>query len=68
MPGTAADAMIAVKMMQSGAVCTLRSFVGECVSYGMTDTLRMLEKSAGSQRKSIVALSLLTGPCARTLP
>lgn len=42
MPGTAADAMIAVKITQSGAVWTFSSLVGECVSYGMTDTFKML--------------------------
>ena len=47
MPGTAAEAMMAVRMMQSGAVCTLRSFVGECVSYGMTETFRILSSDTG---------------------
>ena len=46
-PGTAAEAMMAVRMMQSGAVCTLSSFVGECVSYGMTETFRILSDDTG---------------------
>lgn len=34
---------MAVKITQSGAVWTFKSLVGECVSYGMTETLRTLK-------------------------
>ena len=51
MPGTAADAIMALHITQSGLVRWFSSLVGECVLKGMTLTLSTLPVSSYASRK-----------------